>query len=59
MRGANSLGGNDPFANAPALDLGAQLEIALNDSNDQFDNSPDAPSQMFMQEVAILQMQAE
>merc|ERR1719506_1479716 len=43
---------------APALDLGAQLEIALAD-DDEFEPAPDASSQMFMQEVAILQMQAE
>ena len=46
---------------APALDLGAQLEIALAD-DDEYDPSRydhDASSQMFMQEVAILQMQAE
>ena len=43
---------------APALDLGAQLEIALADE-DEFEPATDASSQMFMQEVAILQMQAE
>ena len=43
---------------APALDLGAQLEIALADEED-YEPQPDASSQMFMQEVAILQMQAE
>ncbi len=53
-RGELSLG----LPPAPALDLGAQLEIALGDDEDT-EPAPDASSQMFMQEVAILQMQAE
>ena len=43
---------------APALDLGAQLEAALAE-DEEIEPATDASSQMFMQEVAILQMQAE